>query len=430
MLYLLLFLLAWVRASQLYFHAQTPAHVRLMDRLGLDRDHSKGVFVGDPRHTQTVRDAGVDVRVHTPGDFDGYHDNDAIERDLRAFVERSNGEFLRVGESVQGRTLHAARLGPRRPGVPKILYMGGIHGDEVVGPELVLFFATHLLDNDRTGLMNNTEVYLLPRLNPDGFALQQRANANGVDLNRNFPDRYVGEDAADKFPYLGSAPRQTETQAIMTFLDGLRPDLAVVMHGGSTVCNYPYDGNAAGVDNPRARAYAAAPDDALYREVCSAYAEHNRQMTGNRLFEGGITNGAAWYVLYGGLQDWLYLNSHTVSVTTEVSDDKWPRGATVFANYAPFNLASMTAFGNKALQGLRGRVTDEHGHPVSGAAVKVESGAGGLNVFTDSDGYFVRMLPIGHHSLSVSSPGYVGQRVEVPVVNGEGYVRNFALQRQ
>ena len=40
-------------------------------------------------------------------------------------------------------------------------------------------------------------------------------------------------------------------------------------------------------------------------------------------FDGGITNGAQWYPLWGGMQDWYHSNE-TLDITIEVNDRKWP----------------------------------------------------------------------------------------------------------
>jgi hypothetical protein len=42
-------------------------------------------------------------------------------------------------------------------------------------------------------------------------------------------------------------------------------------------------------------------------------------------FPGGITNGAQWYPLWGGMQDWHYLQTQTLDITIEVNDEKWPK---------------------------------------------------------------------------------------------------------
>jgi hypothetical protein len=62
------------------------------------------------------------------------------------------------------------------------------------------------------------------------------------------------------------------------------------------VVSYPYDGTASG-----ASIYSKAPDDAVFRALSLSYASSHQEIkkgdscNHNGVFEGGITNGAAWY---------------------------------------------------------------------------------------------------------------------------------------
>ena len=63
------------------------------------------------------------------------------------------------------------------------LQFSGIHGDEVVGRELLLYLARTLCeqfecDSYVTELLRNVEIHLLPSLNIDGYILKTRNNAN------------------------------------------------------------------------------------------------------------------------------------------------------------------------------------------------------------------------------------------------------------
>ena len=89
---------------------------------------------------------------------------------------------LVVGYSNQGRPIRATVLGQ---GTASYLMLGTIHGNEPLGKSLLARFKTHLLA--RPHLLAGKRVILIPVANPDGFARSSRFNAQGVDLNRNFP---------------------------------------------------------------------------------------------------------------------------------------------------------------------------------------------------------------------------------------------------
>ena len=66
---------------------------------------------------------------------------------------------------------------------------------------------------------------------------------------------------------------------------------------GAVVANYPWDGTI----DPNVT-YSACPDDAAFRYLASTYANAHTDMHKSLEFPGGITNGAHWYPLSGGMQ--------------------------------------------------------------------------------------------------------------------------------
>ena len=191
------------------------------------------------------------------------------------------------------------------------------HGNEVLGRELLLNLAVllatgHGKDERITRLVDTTRIHLMPSMNPDGYEAAKegdydgsdgRPNANGFDLNRNFPDQY--------FTGPHNQDRQPETAAVMNWSLSLPFVLSANLHGGSLVANYPYDDNAKG----KSKVYSPSPDDALFIALSKAYSQaHPRMHLGrpcrsggffgvlDESFKDGITNGAQWYSVSGGMQ--------------------------------------------------------------------------------------------------------------------------------
>ncbi|RVW37414.1 Carboxypeptidase SOL1 [Vitis vinifera] len=124
------------------------------------------------------------------------------------------------------------------------VFIGNVHGDEPVGRELLLLLANWLCDNHMkdplaTLIIENVHLHILPSMNPDGFSLRRRGNANNIDLNRDFPDQF--------FPLNDDVDgRQPETKAIMRWLKEIHFTASASLHGGALVANYPWDGTQDG----------------------------------------------------------------------------------------------------------------------------------------------------------------------------------------
>ncbi len=87
-------------------------------------------------------------------------------------------------------------------------------------------------------------------------------------------------------------------------------------------------------------------------------------------FLNGTTNGAAWYPLTGGMQDYHYIWHGCMEVTLELSCCKYPP-ASELQQFWRDNRASLLQFIGEAHRGVRGFVKDEGGTPIEGASMKV-----------------------------------------------------------
>lgn len=83
-----------------------------------------------------------------------------------------------IGKSVEGRDLLALEISEnvQNRGLlePMVKYVANMHGDESVGRELMIYLAQYLLYNYHTDeriarLVNHTDIFLMPSMNPDGF---------------------------------------------------------------------------------------------------------------------------------------------------------------------------------------------------------------------------------------------------------------------
>ncbi|MFA5583848.1 MAG: M14 family zinc carboxypeptidase [Bacteriovoracaceae bacterium] len=223
-------------------------------------------------------------------------------------------KLFSIGKSVQGRDLWVMKISDNvelDEVEPEFKYISSMHGDEIVGREFsVRLIETIAREYDSNSLIkdlvDNTEIFIMPSMNPDGSHLRRRANARRVDLNRNFPD-IVRDKKSSK------NGREIETQHLMSFQEQRNFSLSANFHGGTMVVNYPWDSTY----TPHLFNDLLVDLSLSYSRSCTAMYESSR-------FRQGITNGAAWYLVRGGMQDWSSFWHDDLQLTIEVSHKKWP----------------------------------------------------------------------------------------------------------
>nr|CAD7399737.1 unnamed protein product [Timema cristinae] len=320
-------------------------------------------------------------------------------------------------------------------GKPDVKYVANMHGNEAVGRELMLHLIHYLVTSYSTDpyikwLLDNTRIHILPSMNPDGFEVaregqcdggQGRYNARGFDLNRNFPDYFKQNNKRG----------QPETDAVKEWISKIQFVLSGGLHGGALVASYPFDNTPNSIFQSYSSAPSLTPDNDIFKHLALTYSNNHPVMrrgmackAGTPAFSDGITNGAAWYPLTGGMQDFNYVWYGCMEVTLELSCCKYPP-ASELPKFWEENRMSLVKFLAEAHRGVHGFVMDENGNPVEKASLKVKSRDVGFQ--TTKYGEFWRVLLPGVYKLEVYADSYVPREIDFMVVEQHPTLLNVTL---
>jgi len=221
--------------------------------------------------------------------------------DLLENLQEQNPEIIKIesyGKTYENRDIWFVKISDNvdiDEDEPGVLLLGGIHGDEKISFELLIFFINHMIENydkentddDNDGYINedpidgkdndqdgqidedpsedrvreaidNTQIYMIPMINPDGVEANNRKNCNpdsrhGVNINRNFGydwkyyelfpsifgDRWTDIETSGN--YRGPSPySETETQAVVKVAESFKISLSLSYHSGAEVVFYPW----------------------------------------------------------------------------------------------------------------------------------------------------------------------------------------------
>merc|ERR1712203_86812 len=279
----------------------------------------------------------------------------------------------------------------------------------------MLALARLLQNNGRdprvTRIVEELDIHILPSLNPDGFENATKGVCSGyhigtgrhnghlVDLNRAFPSWDNLTLSQEEL----TATAEPEVAAIIDWVFSQPFVLSANFHDGAVVANYPWDDS-----NERDGMQSLTPDDQTFRALASLYATRHKSMfKGSGLchednFPGGITNGAKWYIVKGGMQDFNYLFSNCFELTIELSCCKYPPSEELQTQWN-YNKEALLSFLEVVQAGVRGIVTDEKGEPLPNANIEI-SGISEKNVTTSYFGEYWRLLAPGNYCIRATSP--------------------------
>jgi len=157
-------------------------------------------------------------------------------------AHRLRAERISLGRSEGGRLIVAVRMGNPQ-GVP-VLVVGCIHGTECAGIAIA-----RALERVRTKL----DLWVIPNLNPDGYALGRRQNGRGVDLNANWSSGWRGGGRPWDTYYPGPRPfSERETRIARNLILRIRPRVTIWFHQHMNLVW------AWGQSSPAGRVYARA----------------------------------------------------------------------------------------------------------------------------------------------------------------------------
>lgn len=108
-----------------------------------------------------------------------------------------------------------------------VLIIGVVHGDEPQGKFLIENYLNVSMP-PKSDARGTNKLLFIPCLNPDGFALKTRENANLVDINRNFPTQNNKKEFSPEI----------ETKFIMDTIEEFSPDIILTFHAPYKVVNY------------------------------------------------------------------------------------------------------------------------------------------------------------------------------------------------
>jgi carboxypeptidase T len=252
---------------------------------------------------------------------------------------------INANTTIEGRSLFWVRIS-NNPNVnqnkPQILYTSLHHAREPASASQLLYYMFYLCENYNTDpevkfLVDNTEMYFVPCVNPDGYVYNETTNPGGgglwrknrrnnldgtfgVDPNRNYGYNW-GYDNIGSSPntgddtYRGTGPFSEAETSMMKYFDSL--------HHFRITLNYHTYGN----DIAYPWGYLASlftPDSAEYVSVCALMTKENHDPAGT----GDQTVG---YVTNGDADDWGYgdqiAKPKILSMTPEMgssSEGFWP----------------------------------------------------------------------------------------------------------
>ncbi|XP_051505133.1 probable carboxypeptidase X1 [Myxocyprinus asiaticus] len=387
----------------------------------------------------------------TKDKLDFRHHNYKEMRKLMKSVNEMCPDITRIysiGKSYIGLKLYVMEIsdnpGKHELGEPEFRYVAGMHGNEVLGRELLLNLMQYICQEYKNGnqrivhLVKETRIHLLPSMNPDGYEMAYKKGSElsgwalgrysyeGIDMNHNFADlNTVMWDAieleTDKSKLINhyfpipehytseEAWVASETRAVISWMQTFPFVLSANLHGGELVVTYPFDMTK----DWAPKEHTPTPDESFFRWLATVYASTNHVMSNpdrrpchneDFLRYNNIINGASWHTVPGSMNDFSYLHTNCFEVTVELSCDKFPHAIELPREWEN-NKESLLIYMEQVHRGIKGVIRDKDTEAgIADAIIKVDDID--HHIRSAFDGDYWRLLNPGDYDVTVTAEGY------------------------
>uniref|UniRef100_A0A3B1JPX5 AE binding protein 1a n=1 Tax=Astyanax mexicanus TaxID=7994 RepID=A0A3B1JPX5_ASTMX len=373
-------------------------------------------------------------------DLDYRHHNYKEMRQVRLLASPLCPNITRIyniGKSAQGNKMYAMEIsdnpGEHELGEPEFRYTAGLHGNEVLGRELLLLLMQFLCkeyndDNPRVRrLVDGVRIHLVPSLNPDAYDSSSPETItpnyipmrNGYDIFQNFPDlnsifwgaedrgwvprhtalenmkRPLHENSPCFHIFIICVQVATETKAIIAWMERTPFVLGANLQGGEKIVVYPFDMQRP----PRSTS------------LDSRVVHRNGRTTGPAILMTsrggqGVINRATWKPVVGSMNDFSYLHTNCFEISIFLGCDKFPHESELPLEWEN-NREALLAFIEQVHRGIKGVVRDTNGTVIANATISVEGVK--HDVKTASTGDYWRLLNPGEYRVTARAEGYSPQ---------------------
>jgi hypothetical protein len=283
---------------------------------------------------------------------------------------------------------------------PEFRILGPHHGDEKIATEITLSFLQYVLASYDTStaihnLVDSTELWVIPIVNVDGFVLNQRENANGIDLNRDYGYRWSG---------MGGSPSpfsQPETRLIRQHSIDNNICMEFAYHSAAAYVNYLWDNHP-----------ADPPDSGLVMALAQQYADSTY---GSNTTQLDTINGYGWYEVDGSCQDAGFGLHGNLAYTIETER---PAPQAKIDSICVANRRALLGMIRACRQGVSGTVRDSLSGTPLFARISVDSPLR-WDCYTDQTlGDYHHLLQPGTYALTAHAQGFLPKTVAGIVVPG------------